>query len=93
MRDDGGVAGEEKVVPTQIGRPTLPLAYVLYWFIIGHSNLIFGFWSYPSFLHNAGGWVIKTIGLCYPFMKSQPLHILCSRSRFCNVSESLLAAR
>ena len=61
--------------------------------IIGHSNLIFGFWSYPSFLHDAGGWVIKTIGLCYPFMKSQPLHILCSRSRFCNVSESLLAAR
>ena len=64
MRDVGGVAGEEKVVSTQIGHPTLPLAYVLYWFIIGHSNLIFGFWSYPSFLHDAGGWVIKTIGLC-----------------------------
>ena len=31
--------------------------------IQGHSKLIFSFWSYPSFLHDAGGRVIKTIGL------------------------------
>ena len=30
---------------------------------LGHSKLIFSFWSYPSFLHDMGGWVIKTIGL------------------------------
>ena len=30
---------------------------------LGHSKLIFSFWSYPSFLHDAGGQVIKTIGL------------------------------
>ena len=91
VRDDGGVAGEEKV--NCIDSDWTSNASSGLCIIIGHSNLIFGFWSYPSFLHNAGGWVIKTIGLCYPFMKSQPLHILCSRSRFCNVSESLLAAR
>ena len=29
-----------------------------------HLEIIFSFWSYPSFLHDAGRWVIKTIGLC-----------------------------
>jgi len=33
-------------------------------------KLIFSFWSYPSFLHDAGRWVIEIIGLCSPFMKS-----------------------
>ena len=27
---------------------------------LGHSKLIFSFWSYPSFLHDAGGRAIKT---------------------------------
>ena len=30
---------------------------------LGHSKLIFSFWSYPSFLHDAGGRAIKSIGL------------------------------
>jgi len=30
---------------------------------LGHSKLIISFWSYPSFLHNVGRRVIKTIGL------------------------------
>ena len=28
-----------------------------------HSKIIFSFWSYSSYTHNAGGRVIKTIGL------------------------------
>ena len=43
---------------------------------LGHSKLIFSFWSYSPFVHDVGGQVIKTIGLRQRFMKSQPLNII-----------------
>ena len=51
-------------------------------------QIIFSLWYYHSFLHNAGGRVIKTTGLCI----AMQYYALCSCSHFRNVSESSPAA-